>query len=575
MKKTLLLILVSALISTYVNAQAPTAVIKKATIAPVIDGTVDDVWAEADEIPIDVPYGTETPTTGNSWWKALWTDDGIYVLTFVDDDVFIPGYMGDVKDQQWNYDKVEIFFDCNYVKSDGGAPGTEPKAGHYQFAPNEIEALVNGGTATADANGSTWAFNATDAPTYYLEIFIPFIVLNDKDGVIVDMTEPIGFDVNINDGDVTAIARNRSVWANAGPIEDWSNMDNAGTITLVGAVGLIYVDIITITGGSITIDNGTLQMVAAIEPADATLKDLKWTVTNGTGKATISKTGLVTGVKDGTVTVKAAAIDGGYTESNEVTITISGQTVTLFEASYLQDGDFNLGDGTTPSKFWENPLTFTVIEGVATFNAHTLNEIPNPWDWFFGQKLNVPFADKDLDYIIRFKAWAASPTTFTVDIEDVKNGWPRFGISTDEFAAAGNSEWKWDLTTEPTVYTFHVNFANMLPDADVKLNFMAGQSTEVVYLDSIVFLKKTDEFVSAKDLNANTMKVYPNPVGSANELTVNLTSMNAKVAIYNSLGQKMMEKVANGNMAKFNVSSLHKGMYFIRLNDGTTQKFIK
>jgi len=33
--------------------------------------------------------------------------------------------------------------------------------------------------------------------------------------------------------------------------------------------------------------------------------------------------------------------------------------------------------------------------------------------------------------------------------------------------------------------------------------------------------------------------------------------------------------LAIGNIAKFDVSSLRKGMYFVRLSDGSSQKFIK
>jgi len=89
-----------------------------------------------------------------------------------------------------------------------------------------------------------------------------------------------------------------------------------------------YVSKITVIGANnsnvIATDNGTLQMSADILPVDADNQNLIWSVTNGTGKAKISATGLLTAVNDGTVTVTAAAIDGSYTTGNAV-ITISGQ----------------------------------------------------------------------------------------------------------------------------------------------------------------------------------------------------------------------------------------------------------
>lgn len=120
----------------------------------------------------------------------------------------------------------------------------------------------------------------------------------------------------------------------------------------------------------------------------------------------------------------------------------------------------------------------------------------------------------------------------------------------------------------------------MLANCSQNLKFNIGLSTATVYLDSVL-LMTTEDYASLGDptkantINANTLKVYPNPVGPDNELTVTLMNKNVKVFIYNSVGQKMMEKVATGNVARFNVSSLSKGMYFVRLSDGTSQKFIK
>ena len=83
-------------------------------------------------------------------------------------------------------------------------------------------------------------------------------------------------------------------------------MDGAGWITFDGADAAIEVDEINLTGGNITEDGQTLQIAAEILPEDATNKTLKWTITTpegSTGRATISATGLVTPVMDGTVEV--------------------------------------------------------------------------------------------------------------------------------------------------------------------------------------------------------------------------------------------------------------------------------
>jgi len=72
----------------------------------------------------------------------------------------------------------------------------------------------------------------------------------------------------------------------------------------------------------------------------------------------------------------------------------------------------------------------------------------------------------------------------------------------------------------------------------------------------------------------NNTFVYPNP--AQNELTVSQIAVaNSKVSVYSAVGQKLIEKTATGNQAKFDVSSLRKGLYFVRFSDGSSQKFIK
>lgn len=68
---------------------------------------------------------------------------------------------------------------------------------------------------------------------------------------------------------------------------------------------------VTSVGGQNSVLEGeTLQMTAAVVPYVATNKSYTWSVVNGTGAATINSRGLLTGVSDGAVTVKAISQDG-------------------------------------------------------------------------------------------------------------------------------------------------------------------------------------------------------------------------------------------------------------------------
>jgi len=82
----------------------------------------------------------------------------------------------------------------------------------------------------------------------------------------------------------------------------------------------------------ITTDNGTLQFTAIITPNDATNVIVEWSVTDGTGSATIDETGLLTATSNGTVIVKGTTKDGTNL-SDELEIIISNQVTGINEIS--------------------------------------------------------------------------------------------------------------------------------------------------------------------------------------------------------------------------------------------------
>jgi cellulase/cellobiase CelA1/uncharacterized protein YjdB/aryl-phospho-beta-D-glucosidase BglC (GH1 family) len=73
---------------------------------------------------------------------------------------------------------------------------------------------------------------------------------------------------------------------------------------------------------------GTGQLTATVTPADATNKTVNWRSSN-TAIATVSASGLVTAVANGTVTITATTQDQGYTATCTVTVTgMDGPTAT-------------------------------------------------------------------------------------------------------------------------------------------------------------------------------------------------------------------------------------------------------
>ena len=116
-------------------------------------------------------------------------------------------------------------------------------------------------------------------------------------------------------------------------------------------------------GGSseITINQGTLQMTANVSPEDATDTNIVWSVTNGTGQATISQDGVLQAVADGTVTVVATAADGSGVKGS-IQITISNQTTGI--STFQKPADVSR------MRIFPNPSSeFIQVEGKMEFPA--------------------------------------------------------------------------------------------------------------------------------------------------------------------------------------------------------------
>lgn len=146
----------------------------------------------------------------------------------------------------------------------------------------------------------------------------------------------------------------------------------------------IYISHISVTGangsGSITADNGTLQLSAVVSPSNATNKNVTWSIVNGTGQASVNSSGLVTAISNGTVTAKATATDGSGV-SGTLQINISGQIISVSGitvtgaggASIITsvNGTLQLSASVRPSSASNKNVTWSVIDGTgsATINS--------------------------------------------------------------------------------------------------------------------------------------------------------------------------------------------------------------
>ena len=76
------------------------------------------------------------------------------------------------------------------------------------------------------------------------------------------------------------------------------------------------------TSASIEV-NETVTLIATVSPEDADNKNVTWSSSNNS-VATVSSTGIVTGVGEGSATITVTTEDGGYTATSSITVTDNG-----------------------------------------------------------------------------------------------------------------------------------------------------------------------------------------------------------------------------------------------------------
>ena len=535
MKLKIFTLLLISMFVAMVSAQKPEATIVKTNVIPLIDGEIDDVWDNANVYPIDKPFQEEEPTVFNSTWQALWSDDldpdiaGVYILILVDDDEYFPFYDPEGGANSWEYDKIEIYFDCNTGDLDDDGGPAPPEEGHYQYAVEYNAEKISGGeqdgNAAADPDDILYSHLVVD-PNVIAEYFIPFRILLDKDDGPVDQTEGIGFDITIIDRERGDPGRKRAVWANIGGIdESWVNMNDCGIIHLEGASEKVYITSFSLGGDrEITKNNEKLEIIPMIEPDTATNKTLGWSVENITGRATVDK-GVVTPILNGTVKIMAETKDGSFF-FDTIEVEISGQLISEPELNLIKNGYFEeLND----DGGLDNPIPRWGTSGFendpyVTDGYAVLDPSPGgtaPWSTSFSQ--TDLGCNKTDGYTLSFVGKAEQPREIIVGFEDNNNDvdgdgtidYNRYGTSESEYAMGpgdywwqsgpdqnppqvwtGNSYWTIPLTTEWTKFVMDVSFEHMDDGGNPtneQFEFHLGLSDTAVYIDSVVLINDNDK----------------------------------------------------------------------------------
>jgi len=221
-------------------------------------------------------------------------------------------------------------------------------------------------------DGGQLQLTATVTPSDATNKTVTWSIVNGTGQATINTT---GLVTAVSSGTVTAVAT----------ANDGSGVQGSLVITITNQFIPVTSIAVTGAGGATTItqDNGTLALTATVQPTNATNKTVTWSIINGTGQATISTTGVITAVANGTVTARATAADGSGVYG-QLVITISGQVipVTRIEIASSKgetiistlNGTLQLSASVVPANATNQSVSWSVnsITGQATISSSGL-----------------------------------------------------------------------------------------------------------------------------------------------------------------------------------------------------------
>jgi uncharacterized protein YjdB len=176
----------------------------------------------------------------------------------------------------------------------------------------------------------------------------------------------------------TVDATGKVVGVSEGPVTITATSVSVGTLSasITVNVSLVHVKSIALSASSTTMTvGGTLPISVTLTPSNPTDQSLVWSVTNGTGSATVDQSGIVTAVTAGSVTIVATSVQDKSVSGTYI-ITISDILPTAMTLNYTTTQNINV-NGTislapifTPSNAANKKVTWSSDNAAATVDTN-------------------------------------------------------------------------------------------------------------------------------------------------------------------------------------------------------------
>lgn len=238
---------------------------------------------------------------------------------------------------QWN---IGYAFGDLSVSDDGSMTSTSPNAGYYA------------GNSIVDEWQEHIGYSLVGNAARYLS----------QKGTATHCSNSYSVSRSIPPGDYIYRIYWKDTWSDI--LQDYAVRDSA-VLHIIGT----YVNRITVSPTTLNIKVGeTAPLSATIANSNATLKKVSWQIVSGEGCICIVQSGdldaLVTGLAEGTATVRAVAMDGSGVQSNICTVNVTKTAVSISSvpAQYLI---YNIG-GSNFNNYYDFsslPLEITYSDG--------------------------------------------------------------------------------------------------------------------------------------------------------------------------------------------------------------------
>lgn len=294
---------------------------------------------------------------------------------------------------------------------------------------------------------------------------------------------------------------------------------------------------------AITLNQGTLQLVGSILPAEAN-QGVSWSISQGVGYATISTSGLVTAIVNGTVTARATSIVDA-TKFGEIQITITNQVPVYCQPGFSQGVE---------------PITLVEFAGI---NSPSSNVLGSPTPVFEDFTTMIGQVTQGQSYDIRLKGNTdgSQSSYFKVYVDWNQNGTFEASEGTD-MGYINNST--------------GLDDKELIKPIDVPANAIPGQTRMRVlkkWASSTIDGCNTTGYGQAEDYTLNVTEaaagtgdfsktaftVYPNP--STDVITIQSAESIENISVYSVTGQV----VRNTKSATVNVNDLTAGVYILNI----------